>query len=99
MDDLVDRIRSPWARKGVAIVAVLLAANLVLALVGPSLPEPVTYPTREVQLAVERLDARTADGCMDVLVTGNSVAAEALSAQRLAESWGLKSGVVSVLPG
>lgn len=92
-------LRSPWARKAVAIGAVLLGANLVLAAVGPSLPEPVTYPTREIQLAVERLDERTADTCMDVLVTGNSVAAEALSAQRLAQAWGLQTGVVSVLPG
>jgi len=90
---------SPWFRKAVAVAVVLLGANVVLAVLGPSLPDPVTYPTREIQLAVERLEERTADGCADVLVTGNSVAAEALSAQRLADAWGLRSGVVSVLPG
>ena len=92
-------LRSVWARKVAAVAALLVAANVVLAVSGSSLPEPVTYPTREVQLTVERLDAMTAGGCADVLVTGNSVAAEALSAQRLADAWGLRSGVVSVLPG
>jgi len=96
---LADRVRSPWARKVLAVVAVLLAANLVLAVVGPDLPEPVTYPTREIQLTVENLDRMTAAGCADVLVTGNSVAAEALSAQGLADAWGQDQGVVSVLPG
>ncbi len=96
---MLDSVRSAWARKLVAIAVALVAANVALAVVGPSLPDPVTYPTREIQLAVERLDQRTANGCADVLVTGNSVAAEALSAQRLAEAWGLSSGVVSVLPG
>jgi hypothetical protein len=99
MPGLDDRLRSPWARKALAVAGVLVAANLVLAVVGPSLPDPVTYPTREIQLAVERLDAMTAEGCADVFVTGNSVAAEALSAQRLADAWGLDTGVVSVLPG
>lgn len=96
---LPDRVHSPWARKALAVLGVLLGANLVLAVVGPHLPEPVTYPTREIQLTVENLDAMTAPGCADVLVTGNSVAAEALSAQRLAEAWGQDRGVVSVLPG
>lgn len=86
-------------RKVVVVGAVLLLANLVLAVVGPALPEPVTFPTREIQLAIDRLDERTSTGCVDLLVTGNSVAAEALSAQRLAEGIGLQSGVVSVLPG
>jgi hypothetical protein len=99
MADVLDRIRSPWARKALAVAVVLAAANLVLAVVGPALPDPVTYPTREIQLAVERLDQRTAGGCTDVFVTGNSVAAEALSAQRLADAWGRRSGAVSVLPG
>ena len=92
-------VASPWVRKAVAVAAVLIVANLVVAAIGPSLPEPVTYPTREIQLAVERLDQLTEGGCADVFVTGNSVAAEALSAQRLADAWGLRSGVVSVLPG
>ena len=99
MTELLDRVRSPWARKLLAVAAVLVVADLALAVLGPDLPDPVTYPTREIQLAVQRLDERTADGCADVLVTGNSVAAEALSAQRLADAWGLTSGVVSVLPG
>lgn len=92
-------LSSPWARKAAAVALTLVGANLALAVVGPALPEPVTYPTREIQLAVDRLDEVTAAGCADVLVTGNSVAAEALSAQGLAGSWGLDDGVVSVLPG
>lgn len=99
MAGLLTRVRSPWWRKLAAVVAALVLADLALAVVGPSLPEPVLYPTREIQLTVDRLDEVTADGCIDVLVTGNSVAAEALSAQRLADAWGLESGVVSVLPG
>jgi len=94
-----ERLRSPLVRKLLVVGGVLVAANLVLAVVGPALPEPVTFPTREIQLAIERLDDRTSSGCVDLLVTGNSVAAEALSAQRLAEGVGLESGVVSVLPG
>lgn len=94
-----DRFRSVLARKLVAAGGVLVLANLVLAVVGPALPEPVTFPTREIQLAIDRLDERSASTCVDLLVTGNSVAAEALSAQRLAEGVGLATGVVSVLPG
>ncbi len=90
---------SPWARKAMAIVATLLGANLLLAVVGPSLPEPVTYPTREIQLAVDLLDDQTAEGCVDLLVTGNSLAAHDVSAAQLAGGLGLSSGVVSVLPG
>jgi hypothetical protein len=92
-------LTSPWARKAVAVAAVLVAANFALAAVGPSLPDPVLYPTREVQLGVEQLDAQTAGGCVDLLVTGNSIAAHDLSASRLAAELGLRSGVVSVLPG
>ena len=91
--------RSVLVRKLVAVVGALALANLALAVVGPTLPEPVTFPTREIQLAIDRLDERTSSTCVDLLVTGNSVAAEALSAQRLAEGVGLGSGVVSVLPG
>lgn len=94
-----DAFRSVLARKFVVVGGVLVLANLVLAVVGPALPDPVTFPTREIQLAIDRLDERTSAGCVDLLVTGNSVAAEALSAQRLAEGVGLASGVVSVLPG
>jgi len=92
-------VRSPLVRKLLVVGGVLVAANLVLAVVGPALSEPVTFPTREIQLAIDRLDERASSGCVDLLVTGNSVAAEALSAQRLAEGVGLDNGVVSVLPG
>jgi hypothetical protein len=92
-------VRSPWVRKAIAVVAVLSAANLALLVVGPALPDPVVYPTREIQLSIDRLDAQTAEGCVDLLVTGNSVAAEAIAAQPLAEAVGLRTGVVSVLPG
>lgn len=90
---------SPWTRKLIVIAAVLFLANGAVALIGPSLPEPVTYPTREVQLSVELLDEQTADGCVDLLVAGNSMAAHGLSAQRLAEGAGLDDGVVATLPG
>ena len=96
---LADRVRSPWARKVLAILGVLIVANLVLAVVGPILPEPVTYPTREIQLSVELLDHQTEGGCVDLLVTGNSIAAHDVSAAALAAGLGLGSGVVSVLPG
>jgi len=99
MTTLAERIRSPWARKAIAIVGVLVAANLVLVVVGRTLPDPVTYPTREVQLSVDLLDEQTASGCVDLLVTGNSIAAHDLSASALAPRLGLRSGVVSVLPG
>jgi hypothetical protein len=71
----------------------------VFAALGPHLPDPVVYPTREIQLGVDRLDERAEVGCTDLLVSGNSVAAAALSAQRLAERLGLDDGVVGVLGG
>jgi hypothetical protein len=88
-----------WLRKAIAVGGVLLLANAVFAVLGPHLPDPVVYPTREIQLGVDRIDARAADGCVDLLVSGNSVAAAALSAQRLAERLGLDEGVVGVLGG
>ncbi len=89
----------PWVRKAVTVIGVLFGANLVLAVAGSDLPEPVVYPTREIQLGVERLERQAGDGCIDLLVTGNSVAAAAISAQRLAPRLGLEDGVVSILPG
>jgi hypothetical protein len=90
---------NPWVRKVVALAGVLLVANLAFAVIGPDLPEPVVYPTREIQLGVERLEDQAGEGCIDLMVSGNSVAAAALSAQRLAERLGLDDGVVAVLGG
>lgn len=92
-------LSSPWARKVVAVLGVLLAADLVLTVVGPHLPEPVRYPTREIQLGVERLDEQAAQGCIDLLVTGNSMAAADLQPQHLADALGLQRGVAAILPG
>ena len=48
---------------------------------------------------MDRLDDQAAGGCIDLLVSGNSVAAAALSADRLAARLGLDDGVVGVLGG
>ncbi len=82
-----------WIRKLVAIVGVFVVVNLLAWAAGSVLSEPVTFATRGMQFQDRIIEERSRQGCVDLVVAGNSVSFQGISPTSLADQVGLESGL------
>jgi hypothetical protein len=90
--DVEPRPRATGRRRWLWVLAIavvtLVALEVMARLVGSRLPDPLLWPRYEVQRKIDDLRALGADGCLDTVVLGTSVANAALDAGRIEESLG-----------
>lgn len=82
-------VRRPLLRMFVAVVAVVVAAEVAIRLVGPELPEPITWYHEIAQAKTEQLEDH--DGSLDVVFTGTSQSYHAIDPDLIDDRLGTRS--------
>lgn len=93
-EDQLDSHRAPrragrwWATAAAATIAVLLLGEAAAAVVGSRLAEPQVWADRAQEVKVAQMDSLAQAGCVDVVVTGNSMVRDAVVPAELVAALG-----------